>query len=83
MADRGERQAEVANQQSALAGSWAVLKPMLEARRAELIVQLVARNDEGLRGRIQELDRLLGLPEALQQEAVSLQHPQEEDGFTG
>lgn len=74
-----ERLAQITPLQHALQAAWTTLKPHLEARRAELIAKLVSANDEQTRGRIKELDELLELPERLQQEAIGLATPQQEE----
>lgn len=75
-----ERLAQIAPLQHGLQAAWITLKPHLERRRAELITKLVTANDEQTRGRIKEVDDLLDLPERLQQEAVALATPQQEEG---
>lgn len=79
-----ERLAQIAPLQQGLEAAWTTLKPHLESRRRELVAQLLkacAEYDTNLlRGRIKELDDLLGLPERLQQEAQSLQIAPQEEG---
>lgn len=70
-----DREAEARARQSqagallhSLGGCWAFLVAELEYRRAPLVQALIAENSEELRGRIKEIDDLLRLPHALQQE---------------
>lgn len=74
-----ERLSQIAPLQQGLDAAWTTFKPHLEKRKRELIAQLVAVNNDETRGRIKELDDLLGLPERLQQEAMSLQQPQQQE----
>jgi hypothetical protein len=73
-----ERLAQIMALQAGLQAAWPTLQVHLEKRRLELITKLVSTNDEGVRGRIKEVDNLLGLPEELQQEAIALAAPQQE-----
>lgn len=73
-----DRLAELSALQGALSTGWSRLTDWIEKRKAELVVALVAHEDEQTRGRIKELDNLLGLPERLQREAEGLVAPQEE-----
>jgi hypothetical protein len=75
-----ERLAELMLLQGALSAGWNSLKGHLEKRKAELVVGLISHDDEQMRGRIKELDDLLGLPERLQREAEGLTAPQQEEG---
>lgn len=74
-----ERLAQIAPMQQALAAVWTSLEKHLRERKADLVLRLVSRNDDEVRGRIKEIDDLLELPERLQQEAVSLQQPQQQE----
>lgn len=69
--------------QQGLQAAWTTLKPYLEQQRREWAAKLLnacAEYDTNIcRGRIKELDDLLGLPERLQQEAIDLQQPQQEE----
>jgi hypothetical protein len=56
--------------QQALAAAWGPLEKHLRERKADLVLKLVSKNDDEVRGRIKEIDDLLELPERLQQEAV-------------
>jgi hypothetical protein len=78
--DVKERLAELMLLQGALSAGWSSLESYLETRRMELMLALVAHEDEQMRGRIKELDNLLGLPERLQREAEGLTAPQQEEG---
>lgn len=73
------RLAEIAPLQQGLAAAWNTLEKHLQARKAHLVAKLIAADDEQARGRIKEIDDLLGLPERLQQEAMSLHQPQQEE----
>lgn len=73
-----DRLAQIQPLQMSLATAWPMLEPWLIARKNDLVRELVAVESDQVRGRIKELDNLLGLPERLQQEALSLQYPQEE-----
>jgi hypothetical protein len=80
MDDRArERLAQIAPMQQALSVVWTALEKHLRERKADLVLRLVSKNDDEVRGRIKEIDDLLELPERLQQEAVSLQQPQQEE----
>lgn len=74
-----DRLAELSALQGGLAAAWLSLQPHLEARKAELVLALISHDDAEARGRIKELNELLGLPERLQREAEALTaRPQEE-----
>lgn len=79
-----ERLAQIAPLQNGLQAAWPTLKPYLEQRRREQATKLLMASHEidtnQCRGRIKEIDDLLGLPERLQQEAMNLQQPQQEGG---
>lgn len=75
-----ERLAEIGALQQVLQIAWPGLKAYLELRLRENISKLVDANDEQTRGRIKELEELLGLPERLQQEAASLTTPLQQEG---
>lgn len=76
--DSKDRIAELMALMGGLSAAWPTLSRHLSARRNDCLEQLVAANDEEIRGRIKELNDLLELPERLQQEAFSLQHPQQD-----
>lgn len=73
-----DRLAQIAQLEQGLQAAWPTLLAHLQSRRSELVVALVAHEDEQMRGRIKELDDLLSLPQRLQQEAQGLAAPQEE-----
>lgn len=77
-----DRLAQIMPLQSGLSAAWPTLKAHLVSRRSELIEHLITESDAVggniTRGRIKELDFLLGLPERLEQEAQALAAPQQE-----
>jgi dihydroorotase len=63
-----DRLAEIDQTLEALRPAWPHLRVLLEGKRADLTVQLIAQDNEQVRGRIKALGDLLELPETLQQE---------------
>lgn len=73
-----DRLAEIMVLQGALSSCWTPLEKHLQALKNDYLTRLVAENNDETRGRIKELNDLLELPERLQQDAMNLQHPQQE-----
>lgn len=63
-----ERTAHLAELLSVLLSSWRPVRIELEYRHQRFMHRLIVSNDEGIRGRIQELEELLKLPQSVEQE---------------
>lgn len=51
---------------------WQTLEIILLDRKAYLIHKLIQSHDDEIRGAIKEIDFIIGLPQRLQQEAMSI-----------
>lgn len=72
------KQAKAQGLLNSIGTAWRQLADRLEARKAELVAQLIRSNDENTRGRIQQIDELLALPEALKLEAEPAMQQEDE-----
>ena len=67
-----KRHAELVAMQNAVMATWQSVVPGLVKRREQFVLELINADCEEKRGRIKELDFLIRLPEAINDEIILL-----------
>ena len=67
------RMAQLTALRAVLPASWALFSEELARQREDMLIRLVAENDEQLRGKVKMIDELLRLPNTLDQEIRNLE----------